>query len=145
MDIEHVIAAIMVCTLLVVIVLALSRASKTRLTPEERMTINGPGNYAIDVVGESFHQKELEQLDGEGAFGEDRECQAELLLDDKNKYDKNAVAVYIAGVLVGHLSRQIAPVFRRELQKHGAVRAFVRAKVFGGTKKKPNFGIWLDL
>lgn len=62
------------------------------------------GNVDLDVVGESFYQEALWHVVG----GVSRErvrtpVIAMLIPEPDNKYDGNAIAVYISGLKVGHL------------------------------------------
>ena len=84
--------------------------------------IRGNGRFEVDVVGESFYKDSFVELarrhkptnaDSE-SFGD-----AVLSLDDKNPHDRNAVAVHIEGLQVGHLSRSMAVDFRKAIARDG--------------------------
>jgi hypothetical protein len=108
--------------------------------------IDGPGTFAVDVVGESQYQRVLEAAAEEGAIAE-----ATLVLEDSNPYDDQAVAVHIDGKRAGYLSRANARLYRADLAAAGAERATVRckAKIVGGFEtqsgERAHFGLKLDL
>jgi hypothetical protein len=84
--------------------------------------IRGNGRFEVDVVGESFYTDSFIELarrhrparDDDEAFGD-----ATLTLEDDNPHDKNAVAVHIEGLQVGHLSRAMAADFRDAIRRDG--------------------------
>lgn len=108
--------------------------------------IDGPGSFAVDVVGESQYQRVLEAAAEEGAI-----VSATLVLEDTNPYDDQAVAVHIDGERAGYLSRANARLYRADLAAAGAERATVRckAKIVGGfetqSSGRAHFGLKLDL
>ena len=68
-----------------------------------------PGGDTVEVVGESHYQEALEAIMGGKAEGtREFECHACLIHEPGKLWDKNGVAVYIKGLLVGHLSRDDA-------------------------------------
>jgi HIRAN domain len=72
------------------------------------------GDEALEVVGESYYQDNLWQLAG-ARPGKERvreDIYAVLVAEDDNPYDPNAVAVWISGLKVGHLSRENAQLYR---------------------------------
>lgn len=73
------------------------------------------GNENLKVVGESFHQDSLWSLVG-GRGDPARYVRvpiiAMLSAEPDNPYDRNAVAVSIDGLKVGHLSRQDAQLYQ---------------------------------
>jgi hypothetical protein len=72
------------------------------------------GSEILEVVGESFHQPDLWRLAGARPGG-DRvlvDICAVLVAEDDNPYDADAVAVWIDGLQVGHLSRENARLYR---------------------------------
>ena len=72
------------------------------------------GDEDLEVVGESFHQPNLWQL-ARARPGRQRvreEIYAVLVAEKDNPYDPNAVAVWINGLKVGHLSRENAQRYR---------------------------------
>lgn len=76
--------------------------------------------YEFEVVGESHHQMALSRLAGDhGTESASAEHEAMLVPDDNNPHDEKAVAVFVSGELVGHLSRDDARSFRRGLSQKG--------------------------
>jgi hypothetical protein len=72
------------------------------------------GDEDLQVVGESFYQSNLWELAG-ASPGKERvreDICAVLVAEDDNPYDPNAVAVWINGLKVGHLSRENAQRYR---------------------------------
>jgi HIRAN domain len=113
---------------------------------------NGPREFLFDIVGESYHQKELEKIcGGRTRDSVELETEAYLVPESDNPYDGNAVAVYIDGDMVGHLDRIDAREWRRELAKQGLGVITVRcqAMIVGGWDRGPDnrghFGVKLDL
>ncbi len=97
------------------------------------IAIDGPGAFAVDVVGVSQYQRVLEAAAEEGAIVE-----AVLVLEDTNAYDDQAVAVHIDGQRAGYLSRANARLYRADLAAAGAERATVRSKPRSSAASKPN-------
>jgi hypothetical protein len=97
-------------------------------------TIN-PG-APVDVVGESYHQAELEMIGGGRTPNglPRRLVTATLVREPDNPYDANAVRVDIAGLVVGHLSREDAPTFHAIIDRlaKGNRAATCRAVLAGG-------------
>src|SRR5215469_7732564 len=82
------------------------------------------GDEDLEVVGESFYQPNLWQL-AQARPGEQRvreDIYAVLVAEDDNPYDPNAVAVWINGLKVGHLSRENAQRYRPGLLAQQAAR-----------------------
>lgn len=117
-------------------------------------TIEFPSSkyFPTEVVGESFYDKNIEQLCGpRTSEGENRVMPARLVLDDANPHDANAVRVEIGGLLVGHLSRETAVQYRAFLKAngHGQVVGTCSAKIKGGWRRGRNdvgnYGVTLGL
>jgi hypothetical protein len=71
------------------------------------------GDRDLEVVGESFYQDNLWRLAAARPGEPVRvEVTAVLVTEDGNPYDSNAIAVWIDGLKVGHLSRENARVYR---------------------------------
>jgi hypothetical protein len=74
------------------------------------------GNEDLDVVGESYYQENLWRLVSPHRRGEGEpvryDVYAMLVAEDDNPYDANAVAIWIEGFKVGHLSRENACRYR---------------------------------
>jgi hypothetical protein len=116
---------------------------------------NGPGKFAFNIVGESHYQENLERIGGPKDEDSKQEIvTATLLLEDDNPHDKNAVAVLINKLLVGHLSRSDAVSFRNALSKLAPPGQQIRvaeckAMIVGGWDRgngdAGSFGVKLDL
>ena len=114
--------------------------------------LEGPGDYFIQVVGESSYQDALERIcHGRTEDGADEFVAAVLILEDSNPNDHNAVRVDIAGVTVGYLTRDFAVQYRRRLLEAGyprligKCRAHIRGGWARGSNDRGHFGVWLDL
>ena len=73
------------------------------------------GNDDLEVVGESYYQENLWRLVGP-RWPDERvrhHVYAVLIAEDDNPYDANAVAVWVQGLKVGHLSRLMPAVIVR--------------------------------
>ena len=137
--------------------LAWALSSKGNRQPQARNTppagprvprIGGNGRYSVDVVGESHHRASFEALLGSLAYTDDeRFGDALLQLQDDNPHDAQAVAVYVDGRQVGHLSRQMARDFRKALQRDGfgqLRQVAVGCRIYGGGEEGL-FSVTLDL
>lgn len=105
------------------------------------------GDYATDVVGESFYKEALADI-----LGQKREVNAiAVLVPYSNAKDANAVRIEIKGRIVGHLSRDEAPEFRKLLaKKHKALATSSCKALIGGGATKPDgskgpIGVRLDI
>lgn len=114
--------------------------------------LNGPGHFEIDVVGESYYQNALEEICGGRTEDSQRlEIVASLELEDDNKYDKNAVLITIEDLPVGHLDRDTAKSFRKQLAEISPKikKATCNAIIVGGWDRgyddRGHFGVKLDL
>lgn len=97
----------------------------------------------LEIVGESFYQEAIEKFKKGWSYGF-------LVPDQQNKYDKNAVALYLIDTdlmihKVGHLPKEMAakvskPIANLLITKGQVVP--VLAKVEGGTKDKPTMGVF---
>lgn len=108
-------------------------------TAEERQF---RGNDSIEVKGESFYQKSLRKVVTELGHT----VEATLLPEPDNEFDANAVGVWVAGLKVGHLSRQDAVTYHSaiaELMHREGRPVAVEGRIFGGEPEKPSLGIWL--
>jgi hypothetical protein len=115
--------------------------------------IRGPGEYRINVAGESFYLDAFAALVGpRREEGVQIEARAQLTLQDDNVHDKHAVMVSINGHQVGHLSREHARAFRRSV-RYGPLSAHEQfecaALICGGWDRgggdAGHFGVRLDL
>lgn len=117
-----------------------------------QIDLEGPGAFAVDVVGVSRRQDALAGIvERRGRSGRTVTCDALLVLDDANPHDANAVRVEIDGALIGYLSRDNARRYRADLAAAGQPRADVRckARIVGGFETasggRAHFGVRLDL
>lgn len=115
-------------------------------------TLQGPGRFAINVVGESKYQRALERIaGGKSEDGCEEIVDAVLILEDSNPYDSMAVQVRIDGHVCGYLSREDARLYRKELKKagHPRITASCEAMIVGGWDRGSDdcghFGLRLDL
>jgi hypothetical protein len=92
------------------------------------------GEWDLDVVGESFHHRELVTLVKALADGDMPHVAAELVREPTNPHDRRAVKVVIHGLDVGHLAREDAADYQPILKKMESQgrRAFVEAQLVGG-------------
>ena len=110
------------------------------------VAIEGPGAFAVNVVGVLQYQRVLEAAAAEGAV-----IEALLLLEDDNPHDNQAVAVHIDGERAGYLSRTDARRYRADLGAAGDSTLSVRckARIVGGfetkTGERAHFGLKIDL
>lgn len=116
---------------------------------QEPQAVHLAGTRRFDsaVVGESNYQRALAAIcGGRSAKPPKKPVTATLVLDDKNKFDKNAVYIEIDGRKVGHLAREHAEAYRAQLRKAGLIDAQITclAKIVGGGPDK-SFGVLLDL
>ncbi len=117
-------------------------------TDSERAKSDSLSTFSTEVVGESHYQRNLESITGgKTPDGVEKYLEAELVLEDANPHDKNAVRVDIQGKTVGYLSRERAMQWRSS-SKHLKTRT-CSAVVRGGWNRGPNdqghFGVWLKL
>ena len=128
------------------------------LLPEDAdVTMNeGPGTFAYDIVGESFHLDALQAIVTEEGLDLDQPgelaCQAFLLCEPDNPHDPNAVAVVISLRRVGHIPRddaaELAPKLReladsRVTEDRGGRVLCVQARI--GWREPDRIGVRLDL
>lgn len=109
------------------------------------------GAYACDVAGESHYQEALrlavQTLERHG----NTPLLALLTPESNNAHDSNAVSVRIAGQLVGHLPREVAPEYRKLLAREGIPLqpVYAYAKVTGGFDlgdgTRAHLGLRLDI
>lgn len=100
------------------------------------------GSEVLEVKGESYYQDELGQV----VKSEGREVAAILAPEPDNPYDPNAIAVWVVGLKVGHLSREDAAIYQpaiTRLMKDEGQPIAVTGRIFGGGPDKPSLGVWL--
>jgi hypothetical protein len=115
------------------------------------LTLASAGEHWFPIVGESHYQEDLEHLaGGRSEEGATKVVWAELVHDPQNKHDRNAIAVLIDGVKVGHLGRDDAREFLAAMEAHGSeARAVCSAVICGGWQRPDgdvgHFGVKLDI
>ena len=121
---------------------------RVRRTPAWR----GSGDFDFEVVGESHYQDALTSIcGGYCEEGHEYACTATIIPEQNNRYDKNAVAIYIRGQKVAHLSREDAAEYRADLRSAGLGLVAVEcdAMIVGGwdrgARGMGHFGVKLDL
>lgn len=126
-----------------------------RRWPQARLSSREPAREALAyylvsdsmtaVVGESYYQAALRRAVGGKSSENGIPVQACLQRDPRNKYDKNAVRVSVDGETAGYVSRDLAPHLQPRLEaieSRGMV-ATCDARVLGGSRSKPSYGIVL--
>lgn len=112
-----------------------------------------PGGRDVEVKGEAQYQEALSAIcGGKCADGHQKKVTAALLPEPDNRYDRNAVQVFVENRLVGYINRDDAadysPVLQRMLRKVKATGACDAVIVGGwdrGAGDTGHFGIWLKL
>lgn len=98
------------------------------------------GIRRMAVVGESHYQRTIRKARRQQPLW------ALLVPEDDNRHDSSAVRVdlHIAGrwMPAGHLSRENARKWRPEILR-SPVWVMLPAAVFGGTRDKPELGVWI--
>src|SRR5882724_1380674 len=114
--------------------------------------LRGSGEFALPIVGESYYQEALEAICGpRSEEGEDRPVEVRLILENDNPHDSMAVRVDIPGQTVGHLSRDHARQYRKQLERAGyaSTDAYCDARIRGGWDRgdgdQGHYGVYLDL
>ncbi|MBX3431308.1 MAG: hypothetical protein KF779_17110 [Hyphomonadaceae bacterium] len=117
-----------------------------------QIELEGPGTFAIDVVGVSRRQDVLARVvERDRRGGRTVTIDVTLVLEDTNPHDANAVRVEIEGDLVGYLSRENARRYRADLAAAGQPAATVgcKARIVGGFEtssgERAHLGVRLDL
>jgi hypothetical protein len=131
---------------------AMYRANRSNKTPSSSGTRhNRPaaqpddealGSFPQEVVGEASYQQAFISFMGPiCADGRTAVVSVDVVPDDANKHDENAVAVMVGGDVVGYLPRAAAARYRKAF---GNASTQCRGRVVGG-RTGENYGIWLDL
>jgi HIRAN domain len=134
------------------------RPSQTSSDPPAARMVSASGDVAlldgdrlVQVVGESHYQDALAQIcEGKTELGHHRPVTAVLHPEPENEYDRNAVAILVAGVKVGYLAREDASALHTQLvqiaHEHGCPAA-CRGEIVGGWRRsggdEGHFGIRL--
>lgn len=126
---------------------------RAQQSPPVDGSINGPGLFECEVVGESNYQGNLIAICGDYRPNKPDEhfATAVLVPEPQNPYDKNAVMVLLSNLQVGYLDRQAAKSYMAHLRVKGlpSARLSVPAVVRGGwldeDGKVRMYGVCLDL
>jgi len=123
------------------------RRDATASEPPEAPVAVLDGPDSLEVVGESFHQDVLRGAVGPNDGYVRIPVVATLTAEFNNKYDSNAIAVWVARAQVGHLSREDAatfraPLLRLEQQVGGPVG--LPGFIVGGGEGRPSYGVFLN-
>jgi hypothetical protein len=105
------------------------------------------GSEPLEVVGESFYQEALKTIAGRTNEHVRIPVIATLMCEVDNPYDANAISVWVAGLQVGHLSRDDAAKFRPgllKLQQQVGTEIALPGVVVGGGKGHPSYGVFLN-
>ena len=102
-------------------------------------------DFSLEVVGESNYQEALERVAGpKGKDPVDLEVAADVVCEDNNPHDKNAVRVEARGMTVGYLPREVARNWRTQVS---AGRMSCAAVIRGGWDRgggdQGHYGIWV--
>ena len=124
----------------------------TNVTKEQIVDIEGTGEFRIDIVGESHYQNTLNNITGgKTPEGHNIEINALLFYDDDNPNDNKAVAVTIAGDIVGYLDRDLARQYRKQMKEGGfegnpgACKALIVGGWDRGNDDEGHYGVRLDI
>jgi hypothetical protein len=94
----------------------------------------------VEIVGESFYKDSFKQIRQQLKLGNGAEAKVrvELVQDPNNKHssDGKAVAVFILGKQVGHVSRETSGQVYSLLDKHGGRKAYRGRIYFGDLRYK---------
>lgn len=114
--------------------------------PSKYHQIEGDGDFDFEISGESFYQDTLNRIcGGKTPEGHERYCVAYLVPEPDNPYDKNAVAVYIENLKVGHIPKTIA---RRMSEALAGRYATIDAVIVGGwsrARDEGHYGVKLNM
>lgn len=114
----------------------------------------GDGSFSLPVVGEARRQRELWKIVGKDRKGDDDiEVQVDALVlpEPENEFDPNAMRVFIAGAVVGYLSREDAAEMAEDLLATDGqpMAVFCQARIIGGFTMRDgtiaHLGVSLDL
>lgn len=110
-------------------------------------TTHNSEDFRLDVVGESHYQANLWRLKGPGRKPKDGLSlfeTAEIVPEDDNPYDENAVRVDIEEMVVGYLSRDHAKLYRERFgTEPQECMAWVRGGFIMKDGKRASLGVRL--
>ena len=119
---------------------------------EKVVFLLGLGNFDLEILGTAHFQAALENICGPRlSDGVKRLETAGLILEDKNPRDKNAVRVEIRRKPVGYLSREVASLYRQQLEARGTpnaagqCQAVIRGGWVSSDGRKGPYQVWLDI
>lgn len=98
-----------------------------------------PGSGYMDVMGESFHNADLDRIFHPGPEPEISDVVATLRRDPRNRFDPDAVEVRIDGHLVGYLPRGLAGPWSAYLAGFEAQRRIVRCQAHVWRRRTPGY------
>ncbi len=101
--------------------------------------VNVSGEFSVNVVGESHYQEHLERIcGGRREEGSRMTIAAQLIYDNNNPYDNNAIRIDILGKPVGFLCKTDAENYRTCMLSKGfdGRTATCMAKISGGWKRE---------
>jgi hypothetical protein len=96
-----------------------------------------------EIVGESHYQEALSGIVQNIPAGYEY-VQAQLEMENNNPHDRNAVAVKIAGHLIGYLPREAAKEYRSLAKEEGLPAITTCPAVIKGGGDR-SYGVWLGL
>lgn len=109
----------------------------------------GTGKFAFDIVGEGSYQDVLDAIcGGRCEEGHRLVVAAAILPESGNRYDPNAVQVFIKGHVVGYIARDAAKPIREDLIAIGADAGLCEARIVGGWDRGHDqgyYGVKLDI
>jgi hypothetical protein len=117
-----------------------------RVTPSPiKRTRTLHNNFICAVVGESHKNKDGKSRQTIIKRSVSPGMAAELRREPDNKYDPNAVAVFVDGQQIGYLKREVAERLCYLIDDPAYVAEALVNGVYGGTPDKPSVGVTLDL
>lgn len=105
--------------------------------------LSSGGRFDQEVVGESHYQSMIAKIVASMPAGHDF-VQSTLEMESNNPHDRNAVAVKIAGQLVGYLPRAPAKEYRKLAKAEGIPVIAPCPAIIKGSDDTA-YGIWLGL
>lgn len=130
----------------------LSSLFSSRLSVGESVMIARGRGYTFNIVGESQFQDVLAQIAGpKTPDGAKAEKTAQIVDDDDNEHDENAIAVLIRGKVVGFIPRPVAASMRADLARINPTGRPVTcyAKIVGGWRSadgnEGHYGVRLSI
>ena len=137
---------VIILAALILIVLYLRRLGRgVRNSSPEPKTGADVDRFTVQVVGESHYQNHLTSLCGERSTeGVVIVLRADVVPDNSNKFDAEAVRVDIGGLTVGYLPRDAAPQWRRQFGSNPVqCDALIRGGWYRGPQDEGMFGVRL--